>query len=71
MREARIACTVGGTRMSFSGLASLTAPLRISTPCSNNDWTIYSMKKGLPSVGSGAMRRDLARDPLESRSHND
>src|SRR6202158_2563218 len=69
MREARMPWTVGGMRISVSGLVSLVAPLRTSTPCSTSARTISSMKKGLPWVFSMISRfeRLQAPTPAEQR----
>src|SRR6266852_4164885 len=52
IREARIACTVGGIFSWLRARVSFTAPLRTDAPSSNNASTISSMKNGLPSVRS-------------------
>ena len=56
MRDASTSCTIGGRRTSLSGFASLTAPLRVSTPWSNSASLTSSMKNGLPSVRSMTRR---------------
>jgi hypothetical protein len=48
MREASTACTVAGTLIALIGLVSVTIPFRWSTPSSNSDCTISSMKNGVP-----------------------
>jgi hypothetical protein len=48
MREASIPCTVTGRRACEKRRTNFTAPSRAKIPCSNNDWTVSSMKNGLP-----------------------
>ena len=56
MRAARIPWTVAGRCTCDSSRATLTVPLRTSTPSSNNAWMISSMKNGLPWLRSATIR---------------
>jgi hypothetical protein len=53
IRAASTLCTVAGRLTSSAGLTRRWAPLApATTPVSISDWTISSMKKGLPPVRS-------------------